>query len=51
MTSVGAEWDERLAVLRRQFGGGSRTGPVSISPRARDRSLSEPSAGLKICRG
>lgn len=25
MTSVGAEWDERLAVLRHQLGGGART--------------------------
>ena len=31
MTSVGAEWDERLAVLRHQLGGGART----RAPRAR----------------
>ena len=37
MTSVGAEWDERLAMLRRQLGGATGTGPVSLSPRARDR--------------
>jgi DNA-binding transcriptional ArsR family regulator len=36
MTSVGAEWDERLAVLRRQLGGGAGGGPVGASPRARD---------------
>jgi DNA-binding transcriptional ArsR family regulator len=37
MTAVGAEWDDRLAVLRRQLGGqGSATGPVSVSRRARD---------------
>ena len=36
MASVGAEWDDRLAVLRRELGGGSRTGPVSTSPRAGD---------------
>ena len=27
MTSVGAEWDERLALLRRDLGGASRAGP------------------------
>jgi DNA-binding transcriptional ArsR family regulator len=27
MTAVGAEWDERLGVLRRQLGGASRSGP------------------------
>lgn len=26
MTSVGAEWDERLAILRRQLGAGTRAG-------------------------
>jgi DNA-binding transcriptional ArsR family regulator len=34
MASVGAEWDERLAVLRRQLGGAGRSGPVSVSPPA-----------------
>jgi hypothetical protein len=28
MTDVGAEWDERLAVLQRQFGGEVHTGPL-----------------------
>jgi DNA-binding transcriptional ArsR family regulator len=32
MTAVGAEWDERLAVLRRQLGG--RAGPLSASRRS-----------------
>lgn len=36
MAAVGAEWDERLAVLRRQLGGpGASAGPVSASTRAR----------------
>lgn len=36
MAAVGAEWDERLAVLRRQLGGPSAgAGPVSASTRAR----------------
>ncbi len=36
MTTVGAEWDERLAVLRRQLGSpAAGTGPVGASPRAR----------------
>jgi DNA-binding transcriptional ArsR family regulator len=28
MTEVGAEWDERLAVLQRQLGGEVRSGPL-----------------------
>jgi DNA-binding transcriptional ArsR family regulator len=36
MTGVGAEWDERLAVLRRQLGGpAAGPGRVSASPRPR----------------
>jgi DNA-binding transcriptional ArsR family regulator len=33
MTAVGAEWDERLAVLRRQLGGGGRAAPRGSSRR------------------
>ena len=36
MASVGAQWDDRLATLRRQLGGAADTGPVGISPQARD---------------
>ena len=36
MTAVGAEWDERLAVLRGQLGGGAGARSVSASPRGRD---------------
>jgi DNA-binding transcriptional ArsR family regulator len=32
MTAVGAEWDERLALLRRQFGGAAATPPASAWP-------------------
>ena len=36
MTAVGAEWDERLALLRRQLGGASVSRPAGASaPRSR----------------
>jgi DNA-binding transcriptional ArsR family regulator len=35
MTAVGAEWDDRLAALRRQLGGGPSARPASATPRAR----------------
>lgn len=35
MTAVGAEWDDRLALLRRQLGGAASGGRASAPPRSR----------------
>jgi len=52
MTAVGAEWDERLAVLRRQLGAGTKSAPSGAAERSttsagsRDRARPSPrSAG------
>jgi len=35
MTAVGAEWDERLAMLRGQLGGGTGAQAIGAAPRSR----------------